>query len=143
MVVVGSASTYESPCGVAARRPGKVTGKDFQRMASTNVVNVTDNSFATEIEGAKGLALVDFWAVWCGPCQAIAPVVDQIADQYAGRVKVAKLDTDNNQNTAVKFNVRSIPTIMFFRDGKHVDTVVGADRNIKSILDGIIQKHLG
>jgi thioredoxin 1 len=111
-------------------------------MASANVVNVTDSSFASEIEGGKGLALVDFWAVWCGPCQAIAPVIEQLADQYAGKVKVAKLDTDSNQNTAVKFNVRSIPSILFFRDGKHVDTVIGADPRIKTILDGKIQQHM-
>jgi len=112
-------------------------------MASTNVIQVTDQTFAAEIEGAKGLALVDFWAVWCGPCQAIAPAIDQLAEQYAGKLKVAKLDTDSNQNTAVRFNVRSIPTIMFFKDGKHVDTVIGADPRIKTILEGKIQHHLG
>ena len=111
-------------------------------MASANIVNVTDANFATEIQQMQGLALVDFWAVWCGPCQAIAPVVDQLADQYQGKLKVAKLDTDANQETAVKFNVRSIPTIMFFKDGKHVDTVVGADPRIKTILQGKIEQHL-
>ena len=111
-------------------------------MASANIVNVTDANFATEIQQMQGLALVDFWAVWCGPCQAIAPVVDQLADQYQGKLKVAKLDTDANQETAVKFNVRSIPTIMFFKNGKHVDTVVGADPRIKTILQGKIEQHL-
>lgn len=111
-------------------------------MANANIVNVTDSSFNTEIEQLKGLALVDFWAVWCGPCQAIAPVIDQLADQYAGKLKVAKLDTDSNQGTAVRFNVRSIPTIMFFKDGKHVDTVIGADPRIKTILEGKIQQHI-
>lgn len=112
-------------------------------MASANVVNVTDANFGSEIQQAKGLALVDFWAVWCGPCQAIAPVIEQLADSYSGKVKVAKLDTDSNQETAIKYNVRSIPTIMFFKDGKHVDTVVGADPRIKTILEGKIQQHLG
>ncbi|HEY7682820.1 MAG TPA: thioredoxin [Gemmatimonadales bacterium] len=111
-------------------------------MANANIVNVTDKNFASEIEHAKGLALVDFWAVWCGPCQAIAPVIEQLADQFEGKVKIAKLDTDTNQNTAVRFNVRSIPTIMFFKDGKHVDTVIGADPRIKTILEGKIQHHL-
>ncbi len=111
-------------------------------MASAHVVHVTDASFSSEIEQNKGLSLVDFWAVWCGPCQAIAPVVEQLAEQYAGKLKVAKLDTDANQNTAVRFNVRSIPTIMFFKDGKHVDTVIGADPRIKSVLDGKITQHL-
>lgn len=112
-------------------------------MASAHVVNVTDASFSSEIEQAKGLVLVDFWAVWCGPCQAIAPVVEQLAEQHAGKLKVAKVDTDANQNTAVRFNVRSIPTIMFFKDGKHIDTVVGADPRIRSVLDGKIAQHLG
>ncbi len=111
-------------------------------MASQHIVNVTDASFSSEIEQLKGLALVDFWAVWCGPCQAIAPVVEQLAEQYAGKLKVAKLDTDANQNTAVRFNVRSIPTIMFFKDGRHVDTVIGADPRIRTILEGKIQQHL-
>ena len=111
-------------------------------MASANIINVTDANFATAIQQMQGLALVDFWAVWCGPCQAIAPVVDQLADQYQGKLKVAKLDTDANQETAVKFNVRSIPTIMFFKNGKHVDTVVGADPRIKTILQGKIEQHL-
>lgn len=112
-------------------------------MASANVVHVTDASFGSEIQQMQGLALVDFWAVWCGPCQAIAPVIDQLAESYSGKVKVAKLDTDSNQETAIKFNVRSIPTIMFFKDGRHVDTVVGADPRIKTILEGKIQQHLG
>ena len=111
-------------------------------MASANIIQVTDQNFAAEIEGAKGLALVDFWAAWCGPCQAIAPAIDQLAEQYAGKLRVGKLDTDSNQNTAVRFNVRSIPTIMFFKDGKHVDTVIGADPRIKTILEGKIQQHL-
>lgn len=111
-------------------------------MASQHIVHVTDSTFTSEIEQAKGLALVDFWAVWCGPCQAIAPVVEQLAEQYAGKLKVAKLDTDSNQNTAVRFNVRSIPTIMFFKDGRHVDTVIGADPRIRTILEGKIQQHL-
>ena len=111
-------------------------------MAHPNTVQVTDVSFGVEVEQSPGLTLVDFWATWCGPCLAIAPVVDQLATEYAGKVKIVKLDTDANQRTAVKFNVRSIPSILFFKDGKHVDTVVGADPRIKSILEGKIQKHL-
>jgi thioredoxin 1 len=103
---------------------------------------VTDASFPAEVEQAAGLTLVDFWATWCGPCQAIAPVVEQLATAYAGKVKVTKLDTDANQRTAMRFNVRSIPAILFFKDGKHVDTVIGADPRIKAILEGKIQQHL-
>jgi thioredoxin 1 len=89
-------------------------------------VTITDDNFKDEIEGAEGLAMVDFWAEWCGPCRMVAPIVEQIAGEYSGRVTVGKLDVDSNQQTASRFNVRSIPSILFFRDGEHVDTVVGA-----------------
>ena len=91
-----------------------------------NAVEVKDDNFAAEIEAYQGLAVVDFWATWCAPCRMIAPIIEQLATDYAGKVKVAKLDVDNNQRTAAKFNVRSIPTILFFKDGKLVDQVVGA-----------------
>ena len=92
----------------------------------SNSVAVTDATFLTEIENHKGLAVVDFWAAWCGPCRMIAPILDQLATEYNGKAKVAKVDVDTNQQTAMRFNVRSIPSILFFKDGKHVDTVVGA-----------------
>jgi thioredoxin 1 len=93
---------------------------------TTHPAAVTDASFAAEVEQHKGLAVVDFWAAWCGPCHMVAPIMEQIAHDYDGRVKVAKLDVDENQKTAMRFNVRSIPTVLFFRDGRHVDTIVGA-----------------
>lgn len=86
-----------------------------------NAVEVTDDNFAAEIEQNAGLAVVDFWATWCAPCRMIAPIVEALATEYAGKAKVAKLDVDNNQRTAARFNVRSIPTILFFKDGKLVD----------------------
>ena len=92
----------------------------------SNSVAVTDATFGAEIEQHKGLAVVDFWATWCGPCRMIAPILDQLASEYNGKAKVAKVDVDSNQQTAMRFNVRSIPSILFFKDGKHVDTVVGA-----------------
>ena len=92
----------------------------------SNAVAVTDANFETEIEKHAGLAVVDFWATWCGPCRMIAPIIDQLAVDYAGKAKVAKLDVDTNIKTASKFNVRSIPTILFFKDGKLVDQVIGA-----------------
>jgi thioredoxin 1 len=91
-----------------------------------NAVEVNDANFATEIEAHAGLAVVDFWATWCAPCRMIAPMVEQLATEYAGKVKVAKLDVDNNPRTSALFNVRSIPTILFFKDGKVIDQVVGA-----------------
>jgi thioredoxin 1 len=89
-----------------------------------NVVTVTDENFA-EVTGT-GLSMIDFWAVWCGPCRMVAPSVEQLADEYAGQVTVGKLDVDSNQRSATQYNVRSIPTILFLRDGQVVDTVVGA-----------------
>jgi len=111
-------------------------------MQNGHMIHVTDQSFSSEVEQSQGLTLVDFWATWCGPCLAIAPIVEQLAAEYAGKVKVTKLDTDTNQRTAMRFSVRSIPSILFFKDGRHVDTVVGADPRIKAILEGKIKQHL-
>jgi thioredoxin 1 len=102
---------------------------------------VTDADFEQEIEQHEGLAMVDFWAVWCGPCKIVAPFVEQIAGEYAGRVKVAKLDVDANPKTPMRFNVRSIPSILFFKQGSLVDTVVGAVP--KANLTKKIEQHLG
>jgi thioredoxin 1 len=101
---------------------------------------VTDGTFAQEVEAAGGLAVVDFWAVWCGPCRMVAPLIEELAVQHEGRVKFAKLDVDENQQTAMRYNIRSIPSILFFRDGQHVDTVVGAVP--KAYLEKKIQEHL-
>jgi thioredoxin 1 len=89
-------------------------------------VQATDANFAAEVEGARGLVLVDFGAAWCGPCRMMDPVVGQLAGDYAGRVKVAKVDTDENPRVSTRYNVRSLPTFLFFRDGKVVDQVIGA-----------------
>ena len=91
-----------------------------------NTTAVTDETFEAEIEKHAGLAIVDFWATWCGPCRMIAPILEQLATEYAGKVKVAKLDVDTNIRTATRFNVRSIPLLLFFKDGKVVDQIVGA-----------------
>ena len=109
-------------------------------MAGENVKTITDGNFQSEIVETNGLSMVDFWATWCGPCRMIAPFVEQLADEYSGRVTVGKLDVDHNQQTAAQFGVRSIPTMLFFKDGKVVDTVVGAlpkqalDRKIQELL---------
>jgi thioredoxin 1 len=87
---------------------------------------VTDDTFELEIEKHEGLVVVDFWATWCGPCRMIAPILDQLATEYAGKVKVAKVDVDTNIKTATRFNVRSIPLLLFFKGGKVVDQIVGA-----------------
>jgi thioredoxin 1 len=106
---------------------------------SENVVTLTDQNFA-EVTGGSNLSMVDFWATWCGPCRIVAPFVEQIADEYAGQVTVGKLDVDSNQRTATQFNVRSIPTILFFKDGKLVDQVVGAVPKVA--LENKLKQHL-
>ena len=105
------------------------------------LVEVTDANFGDVVEGTDGLAIVDFWAAWCGPCRMVAPVIEQLATEYEGRIRVGKLDVDANQRTASRFNIRSIPSILFFKDGQHVDTVVGAVPNPQ--LERKIQEHLG
>jgi thioredoxin 1 len=105
----------------------------------SNAVAVTDSTFEQEIEKHDGLAVVDFWATWCGPCRMVAPILDQLASQYSGKAKVAKVDVDANQRTAMKFNVRSIPTILFFKNGKLVDSVIGAVP--KARLESKFQEH--
>jgi thioredoxin 1 len=104
-----------------------------------NAMTVTDADFETEIERHDGLAVVDFWATWCAPCRMIAPVLEQLADEYRGKVKVTKLDVDTNVRTASRFNVRSIPTILFFKNGKLVDQVIGAVP--KPALEGKFKEH--
>jgi len=109
-------------------------------MAATHSVPVTDATFGQEVEQYKGLIIVDFWATWCGPCHMVAPILDQLAGEYQGKLKVAKVDVDANQKTAMRFNVRSIPSILFFKDGRHVDTLVGAYP--KAAFEQKIQQHL-
>ena len=110
-------------------------------MLVTYSVAVTDGDFAQEVEQHEGVTMVDFWAEWCGPCRMVAPIVEEIAGEYDGRVKVVKLDVDANQDTAARFNVRSIPSLLFFRNGQHVDTVVGVVP--KAHLVEMIEQHLG
>jgi thioredoxin 1 len=92
----------------------------------SNVTAVTDANFEDEVEKAEGLTIVDFWATWCGPCRMVAPILDQLATDYQGKVKITKLDVDANIKTGSRFNVRSIPTMLFFKDGKVVDQIIGA-----------------
>ncbi len=89
-------------------------------------VEVNDSTFEAEVLKSNVPVLVDFWAVWCGPCKMIAPVVEEIAGEYNGKLKVAKLDVDNNPETSMRFSIRSIPTIMIFKDGKVAEQIIGA-----------------
>ena len=89
-------------------------------------VTFTDDNFAAEVLQSDKPVLIDFWAVWCGPCKMIAPIVEELAVEYEGKAKVGKLDVDNNQQSAIKYGVRSIPTVLIFKGGKVVDTIIGA-----------------
>ena len=95
-------------------------------MASNDVVVLQDATFDKEVLKSDVPVLVDFWAVWCGPCKAIAPHVDELAKQYKGKVKVAKMDVDEHQQVPQPFGIRSIPTPLLFKGGRVVDTIVGA-----------------
>jgi thioredoxin 1 len=89
-------------------------------------LHVTDDNFQAEVLNSTVPALVDFWATWCGPCRMIAPSIEELAKEYEGTAKICKLDVDNNQNTAMQFGIRSIPTILIFKGGSLVDTIIGA-----------------
>ncbi|MCS7061255.1 MAG: thioredoxin [Anaerolineae bacterium] len=86
---------------------------------------VTDADFEVKVEKAQGVVLVDFWAEWCGPCKMIAPIVEQIAEENSGKLTVGKLDVDHNTNTAMKYGVMSIPTLILFKNGQPVERLVG------------------
>ena len=107
-------------------------------MASENVQAFTDANFDRDVLQSDIPVLVDFWATWCAPCKAIAPLLDTVADEYAGKVKVGKVNVDENQGTPGKYGVRGIPTIILFKNGVVVDQVVGAVP--KSQLDALIAK---
>ncbi|MDY0405416.1 thioredoxin [Virgibacillus sp. 179-BFC.A HS] len=101
------------------------------------IVHVTDQTFNEET--SEGLVLVDFWAPWCGPCKMIAPVLEEIDSEMSDKVKIAKLDVDENQETAGRFGVMSIPTLLLFKDGNVVDQVIGFQP--KEALEDLIDKH--
>ena len=109
-------------------------------MASPNVKELTDANFESEVLKSDLPTLVDFWAVWCGPCRAIAPTIDALADDYKGRLKVGKLDVDHNQVSAMNYRVTSIPTLLVFKGGRVVGQVAGAAPRQK--IEAEIQKHL-
>jgi|TARA_B100000902_G_C26788223_1_gene658502 thioredoxin 1 len=104
------------------------------------VQEFTDQNFETDVISSDIPVLIDFWAAWCGPCKAIAPVIEEIAGDYTGKVKVGKVDVDSNQNTAMNYGVRSIPTLLIIKDGKVVNQIVGAvpKANITDMLDQVI-----
>jgi thioredoxin 1 len=106
---------------------------------SEHLINVTDAEFEDAILKSDVPALVDFWAAWCGPCRQVGPVVEELAGEYAGKIKVAKLNVDENKETPSKYGVRGIPTLMLFKDGQLVDQIVGAvpKSRIKELIDKV------
>ncbi|HYX13299.1 MULTISPECIES: thioredoxin [Nostoc] len=106
----------------------------------STAAQVTDSSFKQEVLDSDVPVLVDFWAPWCGPCRMVAPVVDEISEQYKGQIKVVKVNTDENPQVASQYGIRSIPTLMIFKDGQKVDMVVGAVP--KTTLASTLEKYL-
>ena len=90
------------------------------------LIEITDDNFENEVINSDLPVLIDFWAVWCGPCKMVAPIVEELATEYDGKAKIGKLDVDSNQQTSIKFGVRSIPTLLLFKDGELKDTIIGA-----------------
>jgi thioredoxin 1 len=95
-------------------------------MASEKIVHLDSSTFDETIKAAGTPVLVDFWAVWCGPCRAIAPILEDLAGEFAGKLRIAKVNVDENQDLAVRYSIHSIPTILVFRDGKEVERLIGA-----------------
>jgi thioredoxin 1 len=109
-------------------------------MASANIVELTDANFENEILKSETPVLVDFWAVWCGPCRAIAPTVEALATEYQGKLKVAKMNIDDHQGVPQRYEIRSIPTLLIFKGGNVVGQIVGAMPRAK--IEEQVKKHL-
>jgi thioredoxin 1 len=123
--------------GLGTPGPNPTGGK----MASNSIIEVTDTNFDQDVLKADQPVLVDFWATWCGPCRAIAPIVDELATEYQGKVKVGKMDVDRNSATPMRYGVRGIPTLLVFKGGQVKEQIVGyvAKEKIQAALD----KHIG
>ena len=134
-------------CGAKNRIPekrlnqGPICGKCRAPLEAANFpavpVDVTDQTFSQEVLSFSGPVLMDCWAPWCGPCKMVAPILEQLASEYAGRLKIAKLNVDENPATASKYGIQSIPTMLLFKNGSHVNSLVGA------LPKQEIERHLG
>ena len=130
-----------SVTGIVVRCPAKFKSTALEvHIVSSHIVYVSDASFEEEVLHASGPVLVDYWAEWCGPCKMIAPILDEIASEYTGKIKVAKLNIDENPQTPPRYGIRGIPTLMLFKDGNVEATKVGAVS--KSQLTAFIDSNL-
>lgn len=109
-------------------------------MADGEIVEISDSTFDSEVIKSNTPVLVDFWAPWCGPCRILAPIIKEISDSYSGRIKVGKLNVDENQLTTMKYGIRSIPTLIVFKDGNALEQIIGAVP--KSEIERLINKVL-
>ena len=111
-------------------------------MSEAKPISVGDENFEEEVLKSDTPVLVDFWAAWCGPCQTVAPVLDKIAEEYQGRLKVCKLDVDQGRETAVKYGITSIPTLNIYKDGEVVEAISGVSPNFETSLKEKIEPYL-
>jgi thioredoxin 1 len=125
---------------VPASFPGNTPFPLLENAMSANINHVTDTSFDLEVLQSQTPVLVDYWAEWCGPCKMIAPILDEVAKEYGGKLKIVKMDTDKNTDVPVKYGVRGIPTLMIFKNGNVEATKVGALS--KSQLSAFIDSNL-
>jgi thioredoxin 1 len=119
---------------------GSLSDEGMVFMASSNIVNLTEANFAQEVTQSPTPVLVDFWAEWCGPCKMIAPILDEIASEYDGKLKIGKVNIDEEQSLAAQHGIRAVPTLLIFKDGEVAEQIIGlkSKRDLKANLDKVV-----